>query len=106
VSTFALVRHSAYAVGGDAAFENAVEVCELAPHQDYRVRAAGGAVFKSRDVAEAAAIAANFPDGKTGSPPNAPGYFSSLRIAGAELYLIRNSTHPPLEGIATAARKR
>jgi hypothetical protein len=105
MSKFALVRHSAYATGGNAAFESAVEVCELAAQQDYQVRAAGGVSFATRDAAEAAAIAANFPDGKTGSPPNAPGYFSSLRIAGAEIYLSRNSTEAALPRVVRVAAK-
>lgn len=89
MSKFALVRHSGYAVGGDAAFENAVEACELNVHQDYRVRAAGGTVYATREAAQSAAEEANFPAGNLRSAPNVAGYFSSLRIGGAELYLPR-----------------
>lgn len=87
VSQYTLVRHGAYAVGGDAGFEDAVEVCELTGQQAYLVRAAGGLVLASLAAAEAAARAANFPPGTVGERPRAPGYFSSLRIAGAEIYV-------------------
>jgi hypothetical protein len=33
MSRFTLVRHSAYAVGGNAAFGDAVEVCEMGDQQ-------------------------------------------------------------------------
>jgi len=87
VSQFTLVRHSAYAVGGNRDFEDAVDVCELSGDQAYRVRAAGGVVFATLETAQAAANNANYPNGATRSPPSAPGYFSSLRIGAAEIYI-------------------
>lgn len=79
---FTLVRHGAYALGGDAAFESAVEVCELSGEHAYRVKAAGGVVYSTRDAAEAAAMAVNH----AGSL-RARGYFSSLKIGGAEIHV-------------------
>ncbi len=105
MSRFALVRHSSYAVGGNADFEDAVEVFELSTHDDYRVRAAGGTVFATREAAEAAAAAANYPDGRTGAVANAPGYFSSLRLGGAEIYVPRATANVEPAGAVPASRK-
>ncbi len=71
---FTLVRHSAYATAADPAFEDALEVCEVDRNQAYRVRAAGGALFLTRDAAQAAIAGAR-------------GYFSSLRMNGAEVFI-------------------
>jgi hypothetical protein len=90
VNQYTLVRHSAYAVGGNPDFESAVELLELNTHQAYRVRAAGGLVFDTLAAAAHGAATANFPTGATRTAPNASGYFSSLRIGGAELYLPRS----------------
>ena len=87
MSQFTLVRHSAYAVGGNRDFEDAVDVCELSGDQAYRVRAAGGVVFATLAAAQTAASNNNYPNGATHSPPKAPGHFSSLRIGGAEIYI-------------------
>jgi hypothetical protein len=89
MSQFTLVRHSAYAVGGNADFEDAVEACELTGQQQYHVRSAGGLLFPSLTEAQAAAQLANFPPGAAGPRPQAGGYFSSLRVAGAEIYVPR-----------------
>jgi hypothetical protein len=85
MTSFTLVRHSGYAVGGDTRYEGAVEVAEVTSLQAYTVRAAGGTLYPTRIAAEAAATAANRP-GPTGLP-HAPGYFSSLRVAGAEIHV-------------------
>ena len=87
---FTLVRHSAFAEGGDPAFDDAVEVRELAPRQDNVVHAAGGALYDSREAAARAAQAVNDPHGphRTGGA-SAPAYshaatwlnFSSSRFA-------------------------
>ena len=95
MSEYTLVRHSAYAIAGNADFESAVEVCELSEQLPYRVRAAGGLLFPTRDAAQSAATAANFPNGPTQATPNAAGYFSSLRIGGAEIYLPRANPASP-----------
>ena len=84
---FALFRHSAYAVAGNADFEQAVELRELTAEQVDVARRAGGAVYDGYAAAKAAEQAANFPTGNHTSPPRAPGYFSSVRIGGVELYL-------------------
>jgi hypothetical protein len=91
VSQYTLVRHGAYAIGGDADFEDAVEACELGPQQEYRVRAAHGLLFPTLAAAQAAAQAANFPAGASRSRASAAGYFSNLRIGGAEIYVPRTT---------------
>lgn len=99
MTQYTLVRHSAYAVGGNGDFESAVEVCELTPRQDYSVRAAGGLVFATREAAQGAATAENFPDGPAQATPNAPGYFSGIRIGGAEIYVPRPGPAPVPQNI-------
>jgi hypothetical protein len=79
---FTLVRHGGFAQGGDSAFENAVEVCEITSKQAYLVRAAGGVVYATRDAAHAAEHAVN-----TATTAKAMGFFSSLRIGGAEIHV-------------------
>ncbi len=89
MTQFTLVRHSGYAVGGDPAFEDAVEFFEVTHEQEYRVRAAGGVLLGSLAEAQAAVRAANFPPGETRSGPHAAGHFSSMRLGGAEIYVPR-----------------
>ena len=71
---YVLVRHSAYATAADPAFEDALEPAAVTDAQAYTIRAAGGTLYPSRAEAEAAI-------------PGARGYFASLRIAGAELFV-------------------
>ncbi len=89
MSQYTLVRHSGYAVGGNADFEDAVEYVEVTGEQAYRVRAAGGVLLDSLAEAQAAVQDENFPSGTAQARPQAQGYFSSLRIAGAEIYVPR-----------------
>jgi hypothetical protein len=84
MTEFTLVRHGGYAVGGDTAFEGAVEVCEITEKQAYLVRAAGGMVFTTREAAQAAEHAVNTTKNVAGA-----GFFSSLRIGGAEIHVPR-----------------
>ena len=51
------------------------------------VRAGGGRLFATREAANIAANAANYPDGSRAAGPHARGHFSSLRISGAEIYV-------------------
>ena len=95
MSRFTLVRHSAYAVGGNAAFDDAVEVCEMGDLQTYAVQNEGGLIFDTRVEAAGAQNNINNPPGATPGGASGRGHFSSLRIAGAEIYV----PHP-------AARKR
>lgn len=76
MSHFTLVRHGGYAVAGDPALESAVEAIEITDAQVYTVKRAGGRVFAT--LAEAVAEV-----GGGGTS----GYFSSLRIAGAEIHV-------------------
>lgn len=83
---FTLVRHSAFAQAADPAFEEAVEVCEVTGRQAYLVRAAGGRLWTERAPAAALADALNVAlRGPAGAGRR--GYFSSLRIAGADLFI-------------------
>ena len=91
MTQFTLIRHSRYAVAADPNFEEAVEVCELNIHQAYRVRAAGGPLFATREAAQDAAV---------GTAPR--GHFSSLRIAGAEVF-IPHAGAERLDGVAVKA---
>ena len=75
MAQFTLVRHSAYAVAADPAFEDAVEVCELDIQQSYRVRVAGGTLYSTREAAQTAVAGAR-------------GHFSSLRMNGAEVFVL------------------
>lgn len=84
---FTLVRHSGYAVGADPAFDGAVEVREVTLQQLYMVRAAGGAIFATREAAMRAEDAANYPSGSKSGGGQALGQFSSLRLSGAEIYV-------------------
>jgi hypothetical protein len=86
---YTLVRHSGYAVAGNPRFEQAVELCEIDHPQAYRVRAAGGVVFDTYEAAKAGEVAANLPSSVEGIRPNVQGYFSNLRIQGAEIYVQR-----------------
>jgi NADH:ubiquinone oxidoreductase subunit len=95
---FTLVRHSGYAVGADPALEGAVEVREVTLQQFYTVRAAGGAVFATREAAKLAEDAANYPNGSKSGGAHAPGHFSTLRVSGAEIYI------PPV--MPAGSRKR
>jgi hypothetical protein len=88
---FTLVRHSAYSVAGNPQFEQAVELREIDTQEVYRVRAAGGVVLETYEAAQAAEAAANFPGGIKGTGPRVQGYFSSLRIGGAEIYVRRKT---------------
>jgi hypothetical protein len=89
MSHYTLLRHSAYAVEANPDFEDAVEVRELNAQQVYYVRAAGGLLFPTLAEAEAAARAANFPSGDPNARAHASGYFSSVRIGAAEVYVPR-----------------
>lgn len=71
---FTLVRHSAFATAANPAYEDAVEVAEVTHAATYQVKAAGGVLFASRAEAEAAVEGAR-------------GYFSNLRIGGAEVFV-------------------
>lgn len=71
---FTLVRHSAFAAAANPAYEDALEVAEVTHAATYQVKAAGGALFASRAEAEAAIEGAR-------------GYFSHLRIGGAEVFI-------------------
>jgi NADH:ubiquinone oxidoreductase subunit len=84
---FTLVRHSGYAVAANPALDGAVEVREVTPQQVYMVRAAGGAVFTTREAAMHAEDTANYPDGVKSAEPRARGQFSTLRVAGSEIYV-------------------
>jgi hypothetical protein len=92
VNQFTLVRHSEYAAGGNPDFEDAVEVFELNSNQAYSVRAVGGVLLPTLAAGQAAARAENFPGGSAQSVPRASGYFSSLRLGGAEIYVPRAET--------------
>lgn len=76
MAQFTLVRHGGYAVAGDPALEDAVEAIEITDAQVYTVKRAGGRVFAT--LAEAVAAEAT---------AGVSGYFSSLRIAGAEIHV-------------------
>lgn len=71
---FTLVRHAAYAAAANPDYEDRLEVAELDHAAEYRVRAAGGLLFDSRQAAEAAI-------------PGARGHFAHLRIGGAEVFV-------------------
>ena len=86
MTEFTLVRHSAYAEGGNPDFEEAVEARELTRAQVYKVRAAGGILFPTREAAEQAA---------TQSSRDHTGSFSSLRIGSAELYIPKPKNPDP-----------
>jgi hypothetical protein len=87
MTQYTLVRHSGYTAAGNPQFEQAVELCEIDKPQAYRVRAAGGVVFDTYEAAKAAEATANFPSSVEGIHPKIKGYFSNLRIQGAELYV-------------------
>ncbi len=87
MTQYTLLRHSAYALGGDPDFEDAVEAGELTDSEVYMVRAAGGLLLATREAANIAADAANYPDGSRTAGPHVRGYFSTLRIRGAEIYV-------------------
>jgi hypothetical protein len=92
MARFTLVRHSAYAVGGNAAFDDAVEVCELGDQQMYAVQTAGGLIFETRVEAAGAQNDVNNPPGAASGGASGDGHFSSLRIAGAEIYVPHPAT--------------
>ena len=87
MTEFTLVRHRHYAEGGDPDYERAVEVAELGTGEASLVRSAGGTVFATRQAAELAGHLANRREGPSPACASAPGYFSSLRIGGAEIYV-------------------
>ena len=87
MTEFALVRDRRYTDGANPDYEGAVEAVELGLGQASLVRSAGGTVFATRQAAELAAHLANQAAGPGPGRVGAPGYFSSLRIGGAEIYV-------------------
>ena len=87
MTEFTLVRHSRYAEGANPDYEGAVEILELGTGEASLVRSAGGTVFATRQAAELAEHLANQPAGPPPPRASAPGFFSSLRIGGAEVYV-------------------
>ncbi len=81
MTEFTLVRHRRYTEGADPDYEGAVEAVELGVGQASLVRSACGTVFASQQAAE---FAEHLTNQRTGQQP---GYFSSLRIGGAEIYV-------------------
>lgn len=74
MTQYVLVRHSAYALAANPAFEEALETAEVDTVRAYAVRAVGATLYPSREAAEAAI-------------PGARGYFSHVRIGGAEVFV-------------------
>ena len=74
MNQYVLVRHSAYTTAADPAYEDKVEPAAVDRIKAYAVRAAGGTLYASRAEAEAACVGAR-------------GYFASLRVGGAELFI-------------------
>lgn len=74
MALFTLVRHSAFAEAANPAYENALEAAEVEHAYTNEVQSVGGLLYPSRTEAEAAI-------------PGARGYFSHLRIAGAEVFV-------------------
>jgi len=89
MNEFTLVRHSAYAEGGNPDFEEAVEARELTHEQAYKVRAAGGILFPTREAAETAGQSASH------ATRDQRGSFSSLRIGSAEIYVPKPKVADP-----------
>ena len=87
MTEFTLVRHRLYVDGANLDYEGAVETIELAEGQASLVRSAGGTVVATRQAAEFAERLANSAEGAPAARPCAPGYFSSLHIGGAEIYV-------------------
>jgi hypothetical protein len=87
VTEFTLVRNRRYAEGANPDYEGAVEAVELGVGQASLVRSAGGTVFATRQAAGLAEYLANRAVGPLPSRASASGYFSSLRIGGAEIYV-------------------
>ncbi len=80
MTEFTLVRHRRYTEAADPDYEGAVEAVELGVGQASLVRSAGGTVFASQQAAELA-------EHLTNEATNEAGYFSSMRIGGAEIYV-------------------
>ncbi len=74
MTQYVLVRHSAYALAANPAFEDALETAEVDTVRAYAVRAAGATLYPSRETAEAAI-------------PGARGHFSHVRVGGAEVFV-------------------
>ena len=89
MNEFTLVRHSAYAEGGNPDFEEAVEARELTREQAYKVRSAGGVLYPTREAAETAGLAANH------AARDKHGSFSTLRIGSAEIYIPKPKVADP-----------
>lgn len=87
MTEFTLVRDRRYTDGANPDYEGAVEAVELGLGQASLVRSAGGTVFATRQAAELAVYLANQAVGPAPGRVGAPGYFSSLRIGGAEIYV-------------------
>ncbi len=87
MTEFTLVRDRRYTDGANPDYEGAVEAVELGLGQASLVRSAGGTVFATRQAAELAVHLANQAAGPESGRVGAPGYFSSLRIGGAEIYV-------------------
>ena len=87
MTEFTLVRHHLYTEGGNPDYEGAVEIAELGTGEASLVRATGGTVFAAREAAGLAGRLANQRGGPSPARVSAPGYFSSLRIGGAEIYV-------------------
>ena len=87
VTEYTLVRDRRYTDGANPDYEGAVEAIELGIGQASLVRSAGGTVFATRQAAELAEHLANQTIDSVPGRVSAPGHFSSMRIAGAEIYV-------------------
>jgi hypothetical protein len=85
-TTWTLIRHSAWSVKQDPAFEHAVETTPLTPKQAAQVLSAGGLLFDSYVAASDREEAENYPAEVQGIIPRARGSF--VRRAGlGEVYI-------------------
>ena len=85
---YTLVRHSAFAFGGDPTFEYAVELQTVYKKADVkRIEKANGFVFDSYKVASDAEESENYPPAVDGMIPHVEGRFSKLKVDSSEIYV-------------------
>lgn len=87
MTTYTLVRHSGYDLGGKLEFEFAVEARAISGRQVGMVERRGGLLFDGYDAAAKAEMDENYPPEVKGLIPHVRGSFSTYELEGSPLYI-------------------
>jgi hypothetical protein len=87
-----LVRHSAWAFGGNPQFLRAVEVTAVTEGEAEIVRSVNGFLFDDYKEASDREMFENYPEHVEGLIPQVEGYFHKARLEGSEIYIPKEPT--------------